>query len=55
MKWLILARNNIVKVGDLKKHSYTRVFLKDHYNNHLFEGKLDVNISISTIAEYFRE
>lgn len=55
LKWLVNARNHVVKEGDLKKFSYTKVRLKDHYDRELFAAKLDAEIPMEFVAEWFRE
>ena len=55
LKWLVNARNYIVKEGDLKKFSYTKVRVKDHYNAELFAAKLDAEIPMEFVAEWFRQ
>lgn len=55
MRWLIDARNHVVKEGDLKKYSYTKVRLKDHYDKELFAAKLDPEIPIDFVAAWFRQ
>ena len=55
LRWLISARNHVVKKGDLKKFSYTKVRLKNHYDQELFAAQLDAEIQMEFVAEWFRE
>lgn len=55
LRWLVNARNYVVKEGDLKKFSYTKVRLKDHYDKELFAAQLDAEIPMEFVAKWFRE
>mgnify|MGYP001313222042 CR=1 FL=1 len=55
LRWLVDARNYVVKEGDLKKCSYTKVRFKDHYERELFAAKLDPEIPMGFIADWFRQ
>jgi len=53
LRWLVNARNHIVKQGDLKKKSYTKVRLKDHYDHEMLAMELDPALSTREIATNF--
>ncbi|MDD2656861.1 MAG: hypothetical protein PHQ18_04855 [Patescibacteria group bacterium] len=53
LKWLIKARNYVVKEGDLKKKSIARVRLKNHFDQDLLEMELDPSFSTEKIAKDF--
>lgn len=55
LRWLVEARNHVVKEGDLKKFSYTKVRLKDHYDREIFAAILDAKIPMEYVAEWFRQ
>lgn len=55
LRWLVDARNYVVKEGDIKKYSYTKVRLKDHYDKELFAAKLNPDISMDFVADLFRQ
>jgi len=53
LKWMNDARVHIVHEGDLRKKSYARVSLKNHYNHKIIEEELDPIISTEKIAQDF--
>ncbi len=53
LKWLINARNYVVKEGDLKKKSFAEVRLKDHYDQNILKLTLDPTLSTEEIAKNF--
>ncbi len=55
LRWSVKARNHVVKEGDLKKFSYTKVRLKNHFDTELFGDRLDHKISLGHIADWFRQ
>lgn len=53
LRWLVDARNHVVKEGDLKKKSFATVRLKNNFDQNIFTMNFDPSISTQNIAEDF--